>query len=87
MVSSPEVDGWPSLTQDGNELWFTRFYMGSPAIFRSKRVNGEWQEPELIISQFAGESSIDNEGNVYFTHHFYKDAVMLEADYYVAYRK
>jgi hypothetical protein len=87
VVNSPEVEGWPSLTQDGNELWFTRFYMGSPAIFRSKKINGAWQEPELIISQFAGESSIDNEGNIYFTHHFYKDGVMLEADIYVAYRK
>jgi hypothetical protein len=87
IVNSPEIDGWPSLTQDGNGLWFTRFYMGSPAIFRSKRVNDEWQEPELIISQFAGESSVDNEGNIYFTHHFYKDGVMLEADIYVAYKK
>ena len=87
VVNSPETDGWPSLTQDGNELWFTRTYMGSPAIFRSKRVNGEWQEPELIISQFAGESSIDNDGNIYFTHHFYKDGVMLEADIYVAMKK
>ena len=86
-VNSTAVDGWPSLTQDGNELWFTRFYQGSPAIFRSKRDNGVWQEPELIVSQFAGESSIDNEGNVYFTHHFYKDGVMLEADIYVIYKK
>ncbi len=86
-VNSPDTDGWPSLTQDGNELWFTRTYLGTPAIFRSKRSNGEWQEPELIISQFAGESSVDNEGNVYFTHHFFKDGVMLEADIYVAYRK
>jgi hypothetical protein len=61
--------------------------MGSPAIFRSKRVNGEWQEPELIISQFAGESSVDSEGNIYFTHHYYKDGVMLEADIYIAYKK
>ena len=87
IINSPEVDGWPSLNQDGTELWFTRLYMGSPAIFRSKRVNGEWQEPELIISQFAGESSVDNEGNIYFTHHYYKDGVMLEADIYVAYKK
>jgi hypothetical protein len=86
-VNSPEADGWPFLTQDGNELWFTRTYKGTPAIFRSKRVNGEWQEPELIISQFAGEPSLDNEGNIYFTHHFFKDNVMLEADYYVARRK
>lgn len=86
-VSSPENEGWPFLTQDGNELWFTRTYMGSPAIYRSKRVSGQWQEPELIISQFAAEPSLDNEGNIYFTHHFFKDGVMLEADYYVAMRK
>ena len=86
-VNTPENEGWPFVTQDGNELWFTRTYLGTPAIFRSKRVNGEWQEPELIISQFAAEPSLDNEGNVYFTHHFFKDGVMLEADYYVAYRK
>lgn len=87
IVNSSDVDGWPSLTQDGNELWFTRFYLGSPAVFRSKKINGDWQEPELILSQFAGESSIDNEGNIYFTHHYYKDGKMLEADIYVAYRK
>ncbi len=86
-VNSQESDGWPSLSPSGNELWFTRTYMGSPAIFRSKRIHGEWQEPELIISQFAGESSVDSEGNLYFTHHFYKNGVMLEADIYVAYKK
>ena len=87
IVNSPETDGWPSLTQDGNELWFTRTYMGAPAIFRSKKVNNQWQEPELIVSHFAGESSVDNEGNIYFTHHFFKDDVMLEADIYVIYKK
>jgi hypothetical protein len=87
VVNGSDIDGWPSLTQDNTELWFTRWYMGSPAIFRSIRVNGEWQKPELIISQFAGESSVDNEGNIYFTHHYYKDGVMLEADIYVAYKK
>ena len=86
-VNSPDNEGWPSLTQDGNELWFTRFYQGSPAIFRSKRIGGEWQEAELIVSQFAGESSIDNAGNIYFTHHYYQDGIMLEADIYVAYKK
>jgi hypothetical protein len=61
--------------------------MGSPGLFRSRRINGEWQEPELMFSQFAGESSIDREGNIYFTHHYFKDGVMLEADIYVAYKK
>ena len=41
----------------------------------------------MIISQFAGEPTLDNEGNVYFVHHFYKNEVMIEADIYVAYKK
>jgi hypothetical protein len=87
-VNSVGDEGWPFLTQDGNELWFTRTYSGSPAIYRSLKVNGEWQEPELILSQFAGESSMDNNGNIYFTHHFYNNqSQMIEADIYVAYQK
>jgi hypothetical protein len=54
----------PFLTQNGNELWFTRTYMGSPAIYRSTKVSGGWQEPERIISQFAGKPSLDNSGNI-----------------------
>lgn len=87
VVNSPDNEGWPFVTQDGKELWFTRTYKGSPAIFMSEKANGTWQEPELIISQFAGEPSLDAAGNVYFTHHFYKDNVMMEADIYVANRK
>lgn len=86
-VNTEETEGWPYVTSDGNELWFLRTYLGSPAIYRSMRVNGSWAEPELIISQFAGEPSLDDEGNIYFVHHHYKDAKMLEADIYVAYRK
>jgi len=87
IVNSPDTDGWPYVSQDGRELWFTRFYHGSPALFRSTRINEEWQEPELIISQFAGEPTLDNAGNLYFTHHYYENAVMLEADIYVAMKK
>lgn len=86
-VNTQDAEGWPFITQDGNELWFTRTYMGSPAIFRSRKVGGEWGQPELIISQFAGESSVDRQGNIYFTHHFFKDGKMIEADIYVAKRK
>ena len=42
IVNNPEDGGWPFVTQDGNELQFTRMYMGSPAIFSSKKDNGEW---------------------------------------------
>lgn len=86
-VNSAGNEGMPYLTSDGQELWFNRSYEGSPAIFRSVRENGEWQEPELIISQFAGEPTLDWEGNIYFVHHFFKDGKMIEADIYVAYRK
>lgn len=86
-VNTEVTEGWPFVTQDGNELWFTRWYLGSPAIFCSKKVNGQWNTPELIISQFAAEPSLDNDGNLYFTHHFYWDGEQLDADIYVAYRK
>lgn len=72
---------------DGTELWFTRIYNGSPAIYRSRLVIGRWTEPELIISNFAGEPTLDREGNLYFVHHFYKDGKMIEADIYVARRR
>ncbi len=83
-VNSEEDEIRPFLTQDGKELWFSRIYLGSPAVFRSLLIDGHWSEPELIISQFAAEPSLDNEGNIYFAHHFFKDGQMLEADIYVA---
>ncbi|MFA5078174.1 MAG: hypothetical protein WC541_01660 [Dehalococcoidia bacterium] len=86
-VNSDGTDGWPFLTQDGNELWFTRTYMGTPAIYRTEKSGGKWGEPEMIVSQFAAEPSLDNNGNLYFTHHFFKDNKMIEADIYMAPRK
>ena len=62
-------------------------YEGSPAIFRSKKVMGEWATPELIVSNFAGEPTLDSKGNLYFVHHFYRDGRMIEADIYVAKKK
>lgn len=86
-VNTPDNEGWPYISADGSELWFTRFYLGTPAIFKSEKIDGVWQEPELIVSQFAGEPTLDNEGNLYFTHHFYENGTMIEADIYVAYKK
>lgn len=87
-VNTAEQEGWPFITQDGKELWFTRTYMGTPAIYRSVKVDGAWSEPQLIVSQFAGEPSLDNAGNLYFTHHFYNStSQMVEADIYVATKK
>ena len=86
VVNSPYSDGWPFVSQDGSELWFTRS-VGAPELWRSKKVNGEWTTPEKMFAPFAGEASLDNLGNVYFTHHFFKDDVMLEADIYFARKK
>lgn len=82
-VNTERDDGYPALSPDNSELWITRDY----GVWRSKKVNGEWQEPKLMFSPLAGEASIDNEGNVYFTHHFYKNDQMVEADIYFAKKK
>ncbi|MFW3146421.1 MAG: hypothetical protein ACMUIE_06385 [Thermoplasmatota archaeon] len=87
VVNSEENEGWPYLNPEGDELWFTRRHSGAPSIWRSVKVNGSWQEPEIIVSMFAGEPTLDSEGNLYFVHHFYKDDTMLEADIYVCRRK
>lgn len=86
-VNTETMDGFPYVSSDGNELWLTRTYNGTPAIYRSAKVGGKWTSPELIVSQFAGEPTLDEAGNLYFVHHYFEDGVMIEADIYVAYRK
>ncbi|MDY0017116.1 MAG: hypothetical protein RBS89_04695 [Candidatus Delongbacteria bacterium] len=91
-VNTSGLDGFPFISSNGNEMWLTRTYLGSSAIYRSKKVGGIWQEPELIIHRFAGESTLDDAGNLYFVHHFYKlnaesEDEMIEADIYIAKRK
>ncbi len=84
-------EGYPYVTEDGNELWFTsnsqHGYTG-PAIFRSvKQLNGTWGTPEEIIGNFAGECTMDPDGNIYFVHHYYQPPNLIEADIYVAYKQ
>jgi hypothetical protein len=86
-LNSEVSDGYPFITADGQELWFTRWYEGTPAVYRSIRSGGEWAEPELVISRFAGEPTLDPQGNLYFVHHFYQDGEMIEADIFVAIKK
>lgn len=86
-VNTEGSDSLPYLTEDKSQLWFTRWYMGYPAIYMSRWVDGGWSEPEMIISQFAAEPTLDAEGNIYFAHHFVWDGAMLDADIYVAYKK
>ena len=84
LLNTSEDDSRPALSPDGRELWFTRTYQGTPAIFRSVWSGNDWGLPELIISRFAGEPSIDSDGNIYFTHHFFESGRMIEADIYIA---
>jgi len=86
-VNTPESEGWPFLSGNGTELWFTRTYLGSPSVWRSVRTEGGWGEPELVVSTFAAEPTMDDAGNLYFIHHYFEDGEMIEADVYVAYRK
>lgn len=79
-LNTERNEGWPALSPDGNEIWISRDY----GIWKAKKINNEWTTPELIFSPLAGEASIDSNGNVYFTHHFYKNDEMIEADIYFA---
>ena len=86
-LNTPGDEGWPFLSEDGAELWFTRTCQGSPAIYRTIWDGAAWSAPELVISQFAGEPSLDRAGNLYFVHHHYRDGQPLGADIYVAVRR
>jgi hypothetical protein len=86
-VNTSGDEGWPYISPDKSELWFTRTYQGTPGIFRSVWIEGGWGEPELIVSQFAGEPTLDANGNLYFTHHYVQDGKIREADIYVAKKK
>ena len=87
-VDSTLNEGQPFLSEDGNELWFTRSTPG-PEIWRTIKINGQWQEPELIVSNLSGEPTLDLSGNLYFVHLRWDDTLnrATEADIYVCYRK
>lgn len=86
-VNSAESHGWPYVTKEENELWFSRTYQGTLAICRSVWSGNLCSEPELIISQFAGEPTLDEQGILYFVHHFISGGNLVGADIYVAYRR
>ncbi len=86
-VNTDASESLPFISPEGDELWFTRTYLGTPSIYRSIKGNEKWSTPELIVSQFAGEPTLDEDGNLYFVHHYYENGTMIEADIYVAYKK
>lgn len=93
-INSQRNEGYPFLSQDGQELWFSgdsraRNPRPGPSLFRSSRnPDGSWAEPEEILSGFAAEPSLDAQGNIYFAHHYLdEDGPIIEADIYVAHRR
>ena len=91
-VNTTDGEGWPYLSENGNELWFTRHTAPGNipmGIYRSVKLNGQWQTPERVLSSLAGEPTLDSQGNLYFVHHYYDDAAkkIWEADIYVCRRK
>ncbi|MCJ7716460.1 MAG: hypothetical protein MUO54_08070 [Anaerolineales bacterium] len=82
-VNSEYDEGWPTLNIEENELWISKNY----SLWRSIKMDGVWQIPVEMISTLAGEATIDQFGNVYFTHHYFENDKMIEADIYIAYKK
>lgn len=82
-VNSEYDEGWPALNPQEDELWISKNY----SLWRSVKVDGEWSIPVEIVSTLAGEATIDRDGDVYFTHHYFENDKMIEADIYVIYRK
>ena len=90
LVNTANDEGWPFVSVDGQELWYTgQSTKGrpGPAIFRSLRQpDGSWGAAEEIISSFAGEPTMSSDGrSLYFTHHYFSADLsqMIEADIYV----
>ena len=89
-INTDSIEGYPFISADGNELWYTgpsKLGHPGPALYRAIKDGTGWGEAEEIVSSFAGECTMDAEGNLYFVHHYFdEDMNMIEADIYVAYK-
>jgi len=90
-VNTAAMEGFPFLTEDGNQLWYTgtsKLGYTGPALFRCLKSGSGWGAAVEVVSNFAGECTMDSQGNLYFVHHYFsQNMTMLEADIYVAYNK
>ena len=86
-LNTVEGEGWPFLSEDGDELWFTRAEAGGFAIYRSPRAGTRWGAPERIASPLAAEPTLDRHGNLIFVHASVIDGVVVETDLYLAARR
>jgi flagellin-like protein len=90
-VNSNIDETQPFITDDGQELYFTainRDGIAGPAIFKSIKQNGEWGNPEVVVSGFVGEPTLTaDKSKLYFVHIFREGEELLDADIYVAEKK
>jgi len=90
-INTDAIEGYPFISADGSELWYTgtsKLGHPGPALFRAIKNGSGWDPAEEIVSSFAGECTMDAEGNLYFVHHYFSENMtMLEADIYVAFKK
>lgn len=90
-VNTASTEGYPFLTEDGNQLWYTgpsKLGYTGPALFRCLKDGASWGPAVEVVSNFAGECTMDSDGNLYFVHHYFSsNMTMIEADIYVAYKK
>jgi hypothetical protein len=83
-----EVDeSYPFITYNGKELWFSRENRGMPALFRSVKNGGTWSKPFAVITGYAIAPTLDNYGNLYFTHFYTSGGEQIESDIFVSYKK
>ncbi|MGC9366988.1 MAG: hypothetical protein ACP5FK_08110 [bacterium] len=91
IINSTNNENQPFVTEDKTELWFTsesRLGYPGPAVFRSVKTDSGWSQPQEIISNFSGEPCLDNQGNIYFTHHYCDSTSrIIESDIYIAIKR
>ncbi len=86
----------PHIRTDGTELWWnadSKQGGTGPGTWRSvAQPDGSWGPAEEIVGNFAGEPTLDADGNLYFVHHYVRfpeggGFEIIEADIFVATRK
>ena len=84
-VNTAFNDGWPYVSPDGTELWYSSHY----SIYRCLRQpDGSWIDCKQIISAISGEPTLSPDGKtLYFVHHYLdSNQQIIEADIYVSQR-
>ena len=84
IINDDTDQGWLYVTADGSELWYSH----NVNIYRAITKGSEWSNPELIVSNWVGDPAMDDQGNLYFTHHYFSmEMQRIEADIYVCYKR